>query len=215
MKSELRSWLVSADFRKVLDAASGSNSAIGVLINLTYSDDALLRWRAIDAVGRCAKHLVPERSGVFKKYLRRLFWMMTDESGSIAPHAPEVIGEIVRSDPDAFSEFVPLALSLMNLEPEDRPMFLSGILYALGRIGEASPGAVQAGVKGMEACLSEADSQVRAMAVWCLGRTGRGDILLRRPELGRDGGRAQIYLEESLQDTTVAELYETTLRVTG
>lgn len=213
MKSELRSWLVSADFRKVLNAASDSNRIIGTLITLTYSDDTLLCWRAIDAIGRCAAHLAPTRPEVLNNYLRRLFWMMTDESGSIAPRAPEAIGEIVRSNPEEFTDFIPLTASLMHLEPEDRPRFLPGILYALGRIGETAAGTIDESITGIESALSDPDSQARAMAVWCLGRIGRHDILLRHPELEQDNGKAQTYHEERLLDTTVGELYKKTLQV--
>ena len=212
MKSELRSWLVSADFRKDLDAASDSNRIIGTLITLTYSNDTLLSWRAIDAIGRCAVQLASHKPEVLKKYLRRLFWMMTDESGSIAPRAPEAIGEIIRSNPEEFSDFIPLTVSLMNLEPEDRPVFLPGILYALGRIGEAAAGTID-DTEGIEPALSDPDSQVRAMAVWCLGRIGGHDILLRHPELEKDNGEAQLYHEEHLLDTTVGDLYKKTLQV--
>ncbi len=215
MKSDLRSWLISAEFRKILDAASGSNRIIGTLITLTYSGDPLLSWRAIDAIGRCAEHLAPTRPEVLIKYLHRLFWMMTDESGSIAPRAPEIIGEIVRSNPEKFSDFIPLTVSLMHLEPEDRPVFLPGILYALGRIGEAAAGRIEDGIDGIETALSDPGSQTRAMAVWCLGRIGRHDILLRHSELQQDNGAAQIYLEERLLDTTVGELYKRTLNVEG
>ncbi|MBN2320809.1 MAG: hypothetical protein JXR49_17150 [Acidobacteria bacterium] len=213
MKSDLQAWLISAEFRKILGAASSSNRIIGALITLTYADDALLGWRAIDAIGRCAVHLAPSRSEVFKKYLLRLFWMMTDESGSFAPRAPEVIGEIVRSNPEEFSDFIPMTVSLMNLEPEDRPVFLPGILYALGRIGEAAAGTIDKSIGGIEIALSDPDSQARAMAVWCLGRIGRHAILRRHSELGQDDGEAQIYHQEYLLDTTVGEFYKRTLQV--
>lgn len=213
MKPELRSWLASADFQKVLGAVSGSSRIIGALITLTYSDDALLGWRAIDAIGRCAAHLAPTQPEVLRKYLRRLFWMMSDESGSIAPRAPEAIGEIVRADPGEFSDFIPLTASLIKLEPEDRPVFLPGILYALGRIGEITAGTIDECITGIESTLSDPDSQARAMAVWCLGRIGCHDILLRHPELEQDNGKAQIYHAEHLLETTVGDLYEITLQV--
>ena len=50
------------------------------------------------------------------------------------------------------------------------------------------------------------------MAVWCLGRIGRHDILLRHSALQRDDGAAQIYCEERLLDTTVGDLYKKTLQ---
>ena len=97
------------------------------------------------------------------------------------------------------------------MEPEDRPLFLPGILYALGRIGEAAPGTISESVDSLETALSEPDSQARAMSVWCLGRTGRRDILLRHPELGKDTGRALLYHEEKILDTTVGGLYTKTM----
>jgi len=213
LKSALRTWLVSGEFRKILDAATESNRIIGTLITLTYSEDVLLSWRAIDAIGRCALHLALTRPGSLTKYLRRLFWMMTDESGSIAPRAPEAIGEIVRSDPHEYADFIPLTVSLMHMEPEDRPVFLPGILYALGRIGEAFPGAVDESIDGIETALSDPDAQARAMAVRCLDRLGRNDILLRHSGLSRDNGTAQIYDEERLFDINVGDLYKRTLQV--
>ena len=116
-------------------------------------------------------------------------------------------------DQEKFSDFIPLTVSLMHLEPEDRPVFLPGILYALGRIGEAAAGRIEDGIDGIETALSDPGSQTRAMAVWCLGRIGRHDILLRHSELQQDNGAAQIYLEERLLDITVGELYKKTLHV--
>ena len=207
MKSDIEAWLGCADFRKVLDAAGSNNRTISALIALTYSEDPLIRWRAIDAVGRCAAGLSADRPRIFKNYLRRLFWMMSDESGAVAPHAPEVIGEIVHSNPEEFREFIPLTLSLLNLEPEDRPMFLPGILYALGLIGEAAPGAVEDGLEDIEKSLLDPDSQVRAMAVRCLDRIGAYAVLLRYPELAGDEGRSQIYFKEQILSTAVGRLY--------
>ncbi len=207
LMSDLRNWLAAADFRKILDAVHANNRTIGILITLTYSENVLLAWRAIDAIGRCAVYLAPIRPRVLTKYLRRLFWMMTDESGNIAPRAPEAIGEIIRSNPEKYSDFIPLTVSLMNLEPEDRPVFLPGILYALGRIGEAAPGTIDESVDGIEAALSDPDSQARAMAIRCLEFIGRRDILLRHPELEKDYGNALIYRKEHILNTTVGGLY--------
>jgi hypothetical protein len=212
VKSDLRIWLATADFRKVIDAASRSNRIISSLITLTFSDDPLIGWRAIDAVGRCAAHLSETRPEVFRKYLQRLFWMMSDESGTTAPRAPEIIGEIIHSSPKEYADFIPLAISLMNLEPEDKPAFLPGILYALGRIGESAPGTIEDSIEGIENALSEPDPQVRAMAARCLGRIGRHDILHRHPELGKDDGMAQIYEREQIRATTIYRVYSDALR---
>jgi hypothetical protein len=211
VKSEVHRWLEDADFRKVLDSAATSSRTLSALIALTYSEDPLICWRAIDAVGRCAERYSAGRPQVFRKYLNRLFWMMSDESGTVAPHAPEVIGEIIQSNVKLFEDFVPLTISLLNLEPEDLPAFLPGILYALTRIGAEAPGSIEDALDGIEEALTARDAQSRAMAVLCLGRTGYRDILSRNPGLEKDTGRARIYSGEGIRITTVARLYRDAL----
>jgi hypothetical protein len=199
-------WLACADFPKIVDAALSRDRTVGALITLTYAADPLICWRSIDAIGRCAVRLSAIRPDALKNYLRRLFWTMSDESGAVAWRAPEIIGEIVRSDPRTFADFIPMTIDLLNLEPEDKPPFLSGILYALGRIGEAAPASVAAGLPGIVEALTDVDSQARSMAVWCLGRIGVRDALFQHPELAHDQGKALIYRDEQLVEITVAGL---------
>jgi hypothetical protein len=211
VKSKLREWLEGAEFQKVVAAAEENGRTIGTLVTLTFEADALTRWRALDAIGRCAARLCAIRTEALKNLLRRLFWMMGDESGAIVWHAPEAIGEIIRSDPYRFADFIPTTLALLDLEPEDRPPFLPGILYALGRIGEAAPHTVEAALPGIIESLADADSQARAMAVWSLGQLGQHKILSRFRDLAEDPGEALVYRREQLVSTTVGRLWEEAL----
>lgn len=207
MRPDLRTLLAGGDFGRVLDEVGRNPRTLGTLITLTYSDDPLICWRSIDAIGRCADHLSPARPAIFRKYLQRLFWMMSDESGSVAPHAPEAIGEIIQSNPQEYSDFIPLTLSLLKLEPEDLPLFLPAILYALGRIGAVVPERVKDTLNEIETLLSSPDIQTRAMAVRCLDRIGCSEILLRHPRLKDDSEEALIYHEERIQKAAVSQLY--------
>jgi hypothetical protein len=207
MKSQLRKWLAEAGFQRIIDTASEHKRAVSTLITLTYDEDPLIHWRALDAIGRCASHICSTRPEMLKNLLRRLFWQMTDEAGVMAWHAPETIGEIVRADPRVFADFIPLTVSLFDLEPEDLPKFLPGILYALGRIGERTPHSVKRGLPRMIEALAEENAQTRAMAVWCLGRIGESRILKQRPELARDHSAAVVYKNEQLASTTIFALW--------
>ncbi|MEJ2110337.1 MAG: hypothetical protein P8Z37_10570 [Acidobacteriota bacterium] len=199
--------LSEANFDFIVSSVSKTPRTLTTLISLTCSDELLICWRAIDAIGRCAEELSGTRPEICRKYLRRLFWMMSDESGSFAPHAPEVIGEIVQSNPKEFEDFIPLTISLLDLEPEDLPAFLPGILYALGRIGEAAPGSVVEALRCIELYLRASDPQTRAMSILSLYRLGCRDVLLRYSELESDPGRTQIYAEAHIRETTVSRIY--------
>jgi hypothetical protein len=215
VRSQLDRYLADADFNRILEAVSKSPRILSTLITYTYSQNPLVCWRAIDAIGRCAENLVPGRPQILRNYLQRLFWMMSDESGAVAPHAPEVIGEIVRSDTDTFVDCIPLVISFLNMEPEDLPSFLPGILYALGRIGQVSPVLVDNALGGIENSLTTSDSQARAMAILCFSRIGHKRTLLRYPQLEKDAGIVQIYREEKIWETTIARLFQEAIRTSA
>ena len=206
VRSQLRSWLASAEFQKILEAALEQRRMIGALFSMTFDADPLIRWRAIDAIGRCAGRLATLRPESMKNFIRRLFWMMNDESGSVAWHAPEAIGEIVRSDPREFGSFIPMTISLLDMEPEDRPSFMPGILHALGRIGEVAPHSMDAYLPQIENALTDRDVQTRAMAVLCLARLSEKNRLLQYGDLLHDAGRALVYRDEQLVETAISNL---------
>jgi AraC family transcriptional regulator of adaptative response/methylated-DNA-[protein]-cysteine methyltransferase len=207
VKSQVREWLASGDFRKIVYVALKHDRTLSILIALTYDADPLVCWRAIDGIGRCAACMSANKCGLMKEHLRRLFWKMSDESGSIAWHAPEAIGEIIRSEPDTFADFIPLTESLLDMEPEDKPPFMPGILYAQGRIGEVVPDSLLESLPRIFEALNEKNPQARAMAVWCLGRLRAAGLLTQRPDLGHDRARALVYRNERLVETTIERLF--------
>jgi len=68
--------------------------------------------------------------------IRKLLWSLSDESGGIGWSAPEILGEIVSSDPKKFSDIVPLIVEVYDVEEK---VFRPGVIYALTRIAEVSP----------------------------------------------------------------------------
>ena len=113
-----------------------------------------------------------------------------------------------------FADFIPMALTLFDLEPEDRSPFLSGILCALGGIGEAVPASVKEAVPKILEALKELDSQARAMAI-SLGKLGELDNLLQHPELAHDSGIALICRAEQLAEDSINILFANTLANAG
>jgi HEAT repeat protein len=54
--------------------------------------------------------------------------------------------------------------------------------------------------------LDDADSQVRGMAVWCLGQAGHAERLSDQPHLLADEGPVDIFEDGFLRRTTVSRL---------
>lgn len=94
-KKVLRSWLAAWDLPAILAAAAQQGRLFGLLLALTYDPEALFAWRAVEAIGLAAAQIVDQRPDRVRNQLRRLVWLLNDESGSIGWRAPEAIGEIL------------------------------------------------------------------------------------------------------------------------
>jgi len=98
------------------------------LVQFLQRPEDLLRWRAVEALGRVAAVLPPSDPSL-EETLRGLFWMMNDESGNLCRMAPEAIGEILSARPDLGPAFAPLLVPFLHEEP-----FEAGTLWALCRM---------------------------------------------------------------------------------
>lgn len=69
-----------------------------------------------------------------RRQIRRLFWLMNDESGGLCWNAPEAIAEMIVNVPDLAGEYVPNLFSYMDEEP-----FEAGVRWAVHRLVREMP----------------------------------------------------------------------------
>jgi len=206
MKKQLRDLLANARFEEIVEVAGRHRRVLGLLTSLTYDPDPLIAWRAVEAGGLVGARLAQDDPEFIRDHLRRLFWLLTDESGGIAWRAPEMIGEIIRGRPHDCSAFIPRLLALLEMEPEDLIRFQAGTLWAIGRLAEVLPHAVEPSIPTILSTLTNSDSQIRGLAVWCLGRlpTPAGLWPDQRPHV--EDGPVDLYRGGRIIRTSVAEL---------
>lgn len=217
MKSTLRRWLDEGRFDEIVNAVVSNRRLLGTLFTITYDTDPLVVGRAVDAFGRAADRLADVDPEFVREHLRRLFWLITDESGGIAWRAPETAGEVLRRRPDTFRDFVPLLLSVLDMEPEDLVRFLPGTLCAIGRLAEAAPQALSSDQawwvrqRAVRALFS-ADSQARGLALWCLARLPGIDAEADARRFTGDTAPVTLYANGQIESTTVGGLAATCCR---
>jgi len=212
LKRELRALLEERRLDDVAALAETRRRVLAVLVSLTYDTDALIRWRAVEAMGAAAARLVPRSPHVVREELRRLMWLITEESGAICWHAPEAMAEIVARTGDAFADYVPIvAHLLLETAEEDLEHLRPGILWAIGRLGPRAAAVADDVVPDIVGALGYPDAQVRGLAAWCLGRVGRSDLLVGREGLRNDEGPVELYADGRVTLTTVARLVEAAL----
>jgi hypothetical protein len=121
------------DLEEITSWGLSRRNSIGILITILYETDALLRWRAIEAIGKVAFAFSRKNTDKIRRQIRRLFWMMNDESGSICWFAPEAIGEILFNIPKLIKEYGNILLSFLDEEP-----FEGGVRWAISRLSQSS-----------------------------------------------------------------------------
>mgnify|MGYP001040432337 CR=1 FL=1 len=165
---KLRQLLLDADYAPILELARKKNRILSYLTGLTFDLDPVISDRALFASGQAASIICSRDAEFVRNYVLRLFWLVDDESGGIGWRAPELIGEILHHCPQ-LEQFFPLLISLLDLEKEDAPRFLPGILWAIGRVAQVARAAMLPALPQVQAYASaEEDNLTRRQALWCL-----------------------------------------------
>ena len=205
MKEELLSWLEQGDFDSIAQAARHQKRILSLLTALTYHPQPLVAWRAVQAMGIAARVISASDPEYVLNHLRRLNWLVNDESGGIGWRAPESIGEILAECPGQFDDFISPLVYFLDIESEDAPRFRAGALWAIGRVASAKPGVIIPVLDLILACLEDTDPQVRGMALHCLHQAGYSGELPGLQDLRADDTEFCLYQDGQIVISTVAE----------
>jgi hypothetical protein len=166
-------------------------------------------------VGRVAKALGTAHNEFLRITMRKLLWSLSDESGGIGWAAPELLGEIVCSDPDGFADIVPLIAEVYDIEEQT---FRPGVVYALARVAEGSPELVANYQKVIIRSLVDKNPLIKIYALALLGLVWptacRKNLWSKEYQskisdvvnnMNNDDGVAWIYKNNAFIDITVGE----------
>ncbi|UCG53686.1 MAG: hypothetical protein JSW58_09075 [Candidatus Latescibacterota bacterium] len=182
---------------------------LGVLVSLTFAPDPLIAWRAVEAFGAAADRIAETNPDYVRSHLRRLQWLMSDESGGVCWYAPQAMAEIIRRRPSMFPDYAAIVISFIHtVEEEDLAQFRPGILWAIGRLAPVAANEFETVLPHIEACLDHLDPQVRGMAVWCLKQAGRQSPIDARTDLATDDGPVELYENGRIEQTSVRALVD-------
>jgi hypothetical protein len=212
LKNTLLELLDQGRFGEIAEMAARRKRALGNLVTLTYAADARISYRAVEAIGVAASRIAEDDPDHVRELLRRLMWLVNDESGGICWRAPEAMAEILRRLPTLYADYIPLLTSLLvNLEEEDLERFRAGILRAIGRLGALARDDFQDVAPAVISALTDPDPQIRGMAAWCLQEVGRADLLAGHPDLIADHEPVDLYEGGMITRTTVSQVVQRAL----
>lgn len=207
MRRRLRELLAAGDLEAVARLAERRKRVLGDLLPFTYDPDPETAWRAVEAMGVVSARIAKHDPEAVRQHLRRLYWLISEESGGICWRAPEAMAEIVRRRPDLYGDYIPIILHLLvEMAEEDLAHFRAGVLWAIGRLGPVAARQVGDVLPAVVAALEQPDPAVRGMAVWALQEVGRADPLREHPGLAADEGAVELYEDGALVRTSVGGL---------
>ena len=143
--------------------ARGARGATRSIQSFIYGIDELLRWRAVEALGKvCALRAETDLQAV-RNLLRQLFWSMNDESGGTGWHSPEAIGEILLNIPGLIDEYGKLMVPFFHEEPFER-----GAYFAVARLAGIKPEFFMEFREELAAAVGTPDPYIKGYAVMAL-----------------------------------------------
>jgi hypothetical protein len=128
-RKELKDALRRGDFESVVARAVEDTTVRASVYSLLCDGDTAIRDRAAECLGLIAAN---DEIDSVREIVRRLVWSMNDEAGSLIPHAPQAIGEILFNVPSLIDEYSEILASFSETEP-----FGEGVRKALRRISQA------------------------------------------------------------------------------
>jgi hypothetical protein len=146
------------------------------LLSALCSREEKIRWHAVTALGCWVAREAGHDMEAGRNILRRLMWMLNEESGGIGWGVPEAMGDILARHEGLAREFAPILVSyarpagnFLEYEP-----LQAGLAWAFGRLAEASPERLQSlhAHRYLLPYLHSPNAGVRGMAAWALGRLG-------------------------------------------
>lgn len=174
---------------------------------MLYTPDEELRWRVIDVLTEVCERLEKIRPDLVRKLIEKEL-QNAAYPGSAPWGALETAGALISTDPDRFSEFIPVFMGFFRQENLRREF-----AWAAGRIARVNPDSIRYVHDTLRLFLRDEDAAVRGNAAWALGEFRLdGDVIRDLQKLEGDDERLSIWKDSELREATVSELAAEAIR---
>lgn len=207
----MRAALEAGDLEAVAELVMENPKALNRLSSFALNKNELISWRAIEAMGVAAGRLSQNNLPAVRNTVRRILWSAREESGGMGWSAPELLGEIVYSNPRGFADMPPIIVSLHGEDEEG--VFLGGVLWALRRMAAAGVTGVAGADEVVRLGLRREEPTIKGLAVLAaaaLRTPGSAELV---SGLTEDDGRIRYYEDGEFVEATVGELAKAALEM--
>jgi hypothetical protein len=202
-KKLVKELVVSRQLARLQELAKRDKRVVGVLCALLYEPDDHFRWRAIEALGSVAAIVADTDLQSVRELVRRLEWLMNDESGGAGWHSPEAMAAIVVNVPPLLDTFGVLLGSYLRDDGLSR-----GAHWAVAALAKVRPGLFADRIDELTVSLDSNDPFIRGYAVIALASIAGDTLAERTKNMRDDSGTLELYTRDTgeLRPTTVGAL---------
>ena len=189
---------------------------VNPLFSFFYTHDALLKWRAITAMGHAVNEMVlRNQKEAARVVMRRLIWNLNDESGGIGWGSPEAMGEIMARNKSMADEYHRILLSYMMPHGNyvEHEMLQRGVLWGVGRLAHVEPSLIRPAIAYLIPFLTSADPFHRGLASWTAALYDNEPTNILLEQTRQDPSVFTIYQDNRLQEVTVSSMVSQTKAV--
>ncbi|MCX8031098.1 MAG: hypothetical protein N3A59_05925 [Thermodesulfovibrionales bacterium] len=206
LKQVIKKHLTLGELDNVVTLAMNDKNIINQLFSFTYDKSSLITWHAIECVGLIAEKLSPTDPEFIRNTARRLLWSMTEESGGISWTAPEMLGEIIRSNPEEYFDLIPILWS-----NRDEEVFKEGVIWAMIRIAEKAPDKVKFILNEAIKMLDDPNPTVKGYTILLLRRISNKEIINKIEKFKDDESEISLYTNRAFLQTTIGKITSETI----
>jgi len=157
-------------------------SAINALLPKLLSVDEDIKWRVVTIAGVLIARLADIDMEAARLVIRRQIWNLTEESGTCAYGAPEMMAEAMANHRGLAEEYANILISYIIPEGnylEHEPL-QRGVVWGIGHLAEVYPDLVQEAEPYLRPLLKSDDVDVKGLAQRALNKIGKNDYIPRR-----------------------------------
>ncbi len=217
LKKQVLRNLRSDDFEARLAEmlAMPARRTINPLLGLLYHGEAIVRWRAVTALGAVVSNLADQEIESARVIMRRLMWNLNDESGGMGWGSPEAMGEIMAQHRQLAQEYACILISYVDpmgnfLEHEG---LQAGVLWGLGRLARVHPALAAGAGTFLPPLLSSPHATIRGLAIWAAAPLIDEGLRAHITALCKDDALIWLYAQGNLARISIANLAKQALGV--
>lgn len=209
------------EFERMMDEFSMQN-LISPLFAALCAPKVIVRWHAITCFGKVISRMTEEDAPKARIVMRRIMWMLNEESGGCAWGVPEAMGEITAVNKLMADEYGRILISYSHEDekgPENYLEFttlLRGAVWGVARLAQDRPETAAQAEDDMIRFLKHPDPVIAGTACWALGGIKSSKSVKTLEALVDNDTIIDIYKDCSLQSVTVGSLAQEALdRISG